>query len=150
MGGPSHSGGLPPAIPNLRVLIADDHQLFASAVKSVLETYPWLHVVGCAANGREAVELAAALSPDVVLIDLDMPIMDGLEATRLILERSSVNVVMLSGSSSPGSSAEAKEAGVYAFLRKDGDPTELVAHLRELASRSCSPPRRRRTSPATA
>jgi CheY-like chemotaxis protein len=117
----------------LRVLIADDHPLFADAVKRVLEVHSWIHVVGCAANGREAVELAAALSPDVILIDLDMPVMDGLEATRRILERGPVPVLMLTGSATPQTAAEALEAGVYAFLRKDVDPIELVGRLHELS-----------------
>jgi CheY-like chemotaxis protein len=127
----------------LRVLIADDHLLFASAVKRVLETYSWIQVVGCAANGREAVELAAALSPDVVLIDLNMPVMDGLEATRLIRERDPVPVLMLTGSASPQTATEAEEAGVIAVLRKDVDPAELVGRLQELASVECSPAPRR-------
>ena len=122
----------------LRVLIADDHPLFAGAVKRVLEAHSWIHVIGYAANGREAVELAAALSPDVILIDLDMPIMDGLEATRRILERASIPVLMLTGSVSPQTAAAALKAGVCTFLPKDVDPGELVARLQEFSVVSIS------------
>jgi DNA-binding NarL/FixJ family response regulator len=115
----------------VRVLIADDHQLYARATGRVLGLYDWLDVVGFAGNGKEAVALAEELQPDLILIDLNMPVMDGIEATRLIRERSSVPVLMLTASDTPADVARAREAGATRFLPKTIDPAELVARIHE-------------------
>ena len=86
---------------SIRVLIADDHQLFAEALQAILGGDERIEVVGRAGNGREAVELAGELKPDVVLMDVSMPLLGGVEATRTIRAASDATaVVMLTGSDS--------------------------------------------------
>src|SRR5919199_2557894 len=83
----------------IRVLIADDHRLFAEALEAILVGDARIEVVGRARNGREAVETARDLEPEVVLMDISMPVMDGVEATQLIREeRPETCVIMLTGS----------------------------------------------------
>src|SRR5215207_3399186 len=87
--------------PPVRVLIADDHRLFAEALQVVLDDERELEVVGRAADGREAIDLARALTPDVVLLDISMPVLDGFEAAAAITKLPEPPaVVMLTGSDS--------------------------------------------------
>jgi CheY-like chemotaxis protein len=113
----------------LRVLIADDNPLFPELLQSMCQRHDWLVVVGCAANGREAVVLASATSPDVILMDIDMPLLNGIEATRRILARQEVVVIVLTASSSPTAREEALVAGALAVLPKTIDPAVLIGHL---------------------
>jgi DNA-binding NarL/FixJ family response regulator len=113
----------------LRVLIADDSERIRTAVRDLLETAGDIQVVGLAADGAEAVALACDLRPDVVLMDVAMPVMDGIEATRRITSADpSVRVVVLTAVR--GREAEAREAGAVAQLLKDATPAELVRCLR--------------------
>lgn len=114
--------------PGVRVLIADDHLLFAEALRSLLSVESWIEVVGHAGNGREAVELAEQLDPDLILIDLDMPVMSGVEAIRQIRRRSDVPIVVVSGSEAPHAAAGARAAGATDFLPKDAAPDDLIAY----------------------
>lgn len=103
----------------MRVLIADDHQLFREGLQALLESRGF-HVVGQATNGREAVQLAGRLRPDVVLMDLAMPELDGLAATRQILaELPEVKVVMLTASEDDAALFEAIKGGAQGFLPKN-------------------------------
>jgi CheY-like chemotaxis protein len=131
----------PPRGPNsrLRVLIADDHSLFAEALSTILHLEEGVDVVGHARNGQEAVDLAASLLPDLILIDLDMPVMNGLEAIRRIRENSQVAVLLLTGSDSSHQIASALAAGASGFLRKDVVPADLTARVNELGGRAASP-----------
>jgi DNA-binding NarL/FixJ family response regulator len=108
----------------VRVLIADDQAPTRQGLKALLTLCPRMEVVGEATNGREAVHLVAQHRPDVVLMDMQMPGMDGLEATRTVKERwPQVKVIALT--MYPGYRVEAVAAGVDAFLLK-GSPTEVL------------------------
>ena len=109
----------------VRLLIADDQRLFAESVRAVLTEDESVEVVGIAHNGAEAVELAEALRPDVILMDLRMPLMDGLEATRRIRKAGNdAQIMILTGTETVGSE-DAAAAGASAFLRKEQSVEEL-------------------------
>ena len=111
----------------IRVLIADEQPLFAKTLESILGYDDRVDVVGRAADGREAVELAASLAPDVVLMDISMPVMDGFEATRRIRASSpTVKVVMLSGSDSRADVVRAEKAGAERYVAKTRVGSELL------------------------
>ncbi len=111
----------------LTVVIADDHDLFAESIRAFLSTERSIDVVGRAANGAEAAELAAEIKPDVVLMDISMPIMSGFEAARRIRDAvPETCVLFLTGSNSPADVAEARAAGGAGYLTKDRIASELV------------------------
>jgi DNA-binding NarL/FixJ family response regulator len=113
----------------MRILIADDHALFRDGLRSLLEARG-MDVIGEASNGREAVELSRSLNPDVVLMDLTMPILDGLSATRIIsAELPSVIVVVLTASEEDADLFEAIKSGAQGFLPKDLEAAQLFEHL---------------------
>jgi two-component system, NarL family, response regulator DegU len=112
--------------PVLRLLIADDHQLFAHALRDVLESNT-VQVVGIATTGREAVELTLALTPDVLVLDLGLPDIDGFEALQLLREhRARTGTIVVSAQDAQASRARALELGALAFLSK-GHELELDA-----------------------
>jgi DNA-binding NarL/FixJ family response regulator len=118
-----------------RVLLVDDHQLVRAGLAALLETAGDLEVVGQAADGNQAVELAGSLEPDVVLMDLSMPVMDGVEATRrLLAERPGTHVVVLTSFSDRERVNEALAAGAIGYLLKDSDPADLLAAVRAAAA----------------
>jgi two-component system, NarL family, nitrate/nitrite response regulator NarL len=120
----------------VRVLIADDEPLFVETVEALLAGDERVEVVGTAANGKQAVELATALTPDVTLMDISMPILDGIEATRRIRERfPNACVLVLTGSSISADVDRARQAGVAAFLTKDRLGTQLVNAILEMGER---------------
>jgi DNA-binding NarL/FixJ family response regulator len=118
-----------------RVLLADDHHLFRQALSAAMSADERLDVVGSAASGAEAVELAAELEPDVVVVDLAMPVLDGVEATKQMrTEKPDLAVIVLSGSTDPDSKQTAMGAGATAYVRKDGDLGELIDLVVALSS----------------
>ena len=120
----------------LRVLIADDEPLFIETVKALLAGDARLEVVGTAGNGQDAVDLVVALVPDVTLMDISMPVLDGIEATRRIRERfPDACVLVLTGSSISADVDRARQAGVAAFLTKDRLGTQLVDAILEVGER---------------
>jgi two-component system, NarL family, nitrate/nitrite response regulator NarL len=120
----------------VRVLIADDEPLFVETVKALLAHDSRLEVVGTAANGQDAVDLVLALVPDVTLMDISMPVMDGIEATRRIREQvPEACVLVLTGSSISADVDRARQAGVAAFLTKDRLGTQLVDAILEVGER---------------
>jgi DNA-binding NarL/FixJ family response regulator len=113
--------------PALRVLVVEDHVLFAEMIMIALDAEHRFEVVGHATNGFEAVELAAFLRPDVILMDIDMPVMDGIAATRRILAiRPDTTVVMVSGSDRPDDRNRAQAAGASAYLSKQASTDDLL------------------------
>ena len=119
----------------IRVLIADDHRLFAEALDAILASEPEIEVVGRARNGQEAVEQALALKPDVILMDIAMPVVDGVEATKRIRKKlKRACVLMLTGSNSRTDVARAREAGAAGYVTKDKIAAQLVDAIRELAA----------------
>ena len=120
----------------VRVLIVDDEPLFVETVEALLAGEQRVEVVGTAANGKQAVELVATLTPDVTLMDISMPILDGIEATRRIRERfPDACVLVLTGSSISADVDRARQAGVAAFLTKDRLGTQLVDAILEVGER---------------
>jgi len=116
---------------SIRVLIADDHRLFRQGLRQICEKVGRLEVVGEAENGQAAVELARRLKPDVVLMDVSMPILDGVEATRLITaDQPTVRVIILTMHRRDRYVFEAVKAGARGYLLKDVDEQELVNAVR--------------------
>jgi DNA-binding NarL/FixJ family response regulator len=112
--------------PELRIVIADDHPFFVEALALTLELDERIEIAGRARHGKEAVELASDLRPDVVLMDLDMPVLDGIAATRGVRGVSpGSRVVVLTASTSAEDERRAREAGAVAFLRKGCHTAEL-------------------------
>jgi DNA-binding NarL/FixJ family response regulator len=119
----------------IRVLIADDHRLFAEALDAILASEPGFEVVGRARNGEEAVDQALALEPDVILMDIAMPIVDGVEATKRIRKKlRRACVLMLTGSNSREDVARARGAGAAGYVTKDRIAAHLVDAIREVAT----------------
>ena len=120
----------------LRVLIADDHRLFAEALEAIFAADERIEVVGQASDGSEAVELARTLAPDVVLMDVSMPVLDGFAATREIRAADDgVRVLMLTGSNSRADVDRSREAGASGYVTKDRIASELVAAIVEVTRR---------------
>jgi DNA-binding NarL/FixJ family response regulator len=112
--------------PELRIVLADDHPFFVEALALTLECDERIEIVGRARHGKEAIELASDLHPDVVLMDLDMPVLDGISATRGVGRVSPASrVVVLTASTSPDDERQALEAGAVAVLRKGCHSTDL-------------------------
>ena len=118
----------------VRVLIADDHSLFAQTLDALLAGTPGVEVVGIADDGLEAVGLAVSLSPDVVLMDFEMPHLDGIGATRRLREVGlRIPVVVLSASDDPTLAEAAHAAGAKGYLTKDRIVSGLLPALLEAA-----------------
>jgi DNA-binding NarL/FixJ family response regulator len=115
----------------IRVLLADDHALFRRGVASLLAAESDFEVVGEAVDGQQAVEMARALMPDVILMDISMPVMDGLEATRRIkAEFPYVRIVILTVSDGERSLFEAVKSGAQGYLLKKIEPQALCGTVR--------------------
>ena len=109
-----------------RVLIVDDHPMVAEGIEAILESYPDIEVVGTLSNGQEAVDRVAELAPDVVLMDLNMPTVNGLNATELLLEDNpELKVLILSMHDSPEYISTALGHGARGYVLKDV-PTEQI------------------------
>jgi DNA-binding NarL/FixJ family response regulator len=120
----------------IRVLIADDHRMFAEALEAILATDARLEVAGQAGDGAEAVRLALKTRPDVILMDISMPLMDGLEATKQIRRHwPTACVLMLTGSNSRTDVDRAREAGAAGYVTKERIAAELIDAILEIGGR---------------
>ncbi len=119
----------------IRVLLADDQELLRMGFRMILTQEPGIEVVGEAGNGEEAIALASSCDPHVVLMDVRMPIVDGIEATRQIVsDNPAVRVLVLTTFDLDAYAFGALRAGASGFLLKDVPPAELVAGIRAVAS----------------
>lgn len=120
---------------SIRVLIVDDHQVVRKGLVFFFRTQKDLEIVGEAANGKEAIILANSLKPDIILMDLVMPEMDGIEATKLIKQQHpEIKIMMLTSFSDQDHVIPALEAGASGFQLKDIQPDELVTSLKKILS----------------
>jgi DNA-binding NarL/FixJ family response regulator len=118
----------------IRVLICDDHAVVRTGLEQLLATAADMEVVGVAAGGFEAVDLARRHNPDVVLMDLSMPEVDGTEATRrIVAERAATRVVALTSFSDRERILSTLDAGATGYLLKDAEPSELLEGIRSAA-----------------
>ncbi|MCM3570106.1 response regulator transcription factor [Neobacillus mesonae] len=117
----------------IRILIADDHHVVRRGLVFFLRTQPGLEIVGEAANGKEAVELSRSLNPDIILMDLVMPEMDGIEATKSIKKaQPKTKIMMLTSFSDQDHVIPALEAGASGYQLKDIQPDELVTSIKKM------------------
>ena len=117
----------------IRVLIADDHAIVRKGIRAVLALEPDIVIVGETSDGRQTVEQAEALRPDIVLMDLAMPVMDGLEAIRQIAARNpSVRVLVLTSFATDDKVFPAIKAGALGYLLKGSDSEDLVQAIRQV------------------
>ena len=118
---------------SIRVLIVDDHHVVRRGLVFFLRTQKDLEIIGEAANGKEAVELAKSLKPDIILMDLVMPEMDGIQATKIIKqEQPDIKIMMLTSFSDQDHVIPALEAGASGFQLKDIQPDELVTSIKKI------------------
>lgn len=122
----------------IRILIAEDHAIVRKGVRSLLSLEPDMQVVGEAANGRQAVEQVGLLEPDVILMDLVMPEMDGIQAIQQIKEKDpKAKVLVLTSFATDDKVFPAIKAGALGYLLKDSDPAELVTAIRQVNAGEC-------------
>ena len=125
----------------IRVMIVDDHSIVRVGLKQVLDQSGEFEVVGQAADGEEAVRVAADVSPDVVVMDVMMPKKDGVEACREIMESApETRVLMLTASTEEDAVVEAVAAGATGYLQKETDREQLLSAMRNVALRNISLP----------
>ncbi|TLP75763.1 response regulator [Nesterenkonia sphaerica] len=118
---------------NVRVLICDDHPIMSKALRTYVDSAPGLECVGEARDGETAVEMSGQLDPDIVLMDLHMPTMSGIEATRLIREKfSDISVLAVTTFSTELYVIPALRAGAGGYFLKDSEPDQIIEAIREV------------------
>jgi DNA-binding NarL/FixJ family response regulator len=124
----------------IRVLIADDHPLMRKGLADILDGVEGIEVVGSAEDGAAAVALAYAVKPDIVLMDISMPGMDGIEATEKLVEmESDARVVVLTSYSEREKITQALAAGAVSYLTKDAPPEAVIRAIRSAAGAEARP-----------
>ena len=122
----------------IRVLVADDHAVVRDGLKMILESTEDIHVAAMAADGREAVALAEELRPDVILMDVSMPVLNGIEATRMVRERlSEIKVLVLSMHHTREHVFRAMQAGACGYLLKESAGSEVVTAVLSVMKGGC-------------
>jgi DNA-binding NarL/FixJ family response regulator len=117
----------------IRVLVVDDERLFVEMVEAMLAADPRINVVAHAYNGREGVDRARELDPDVILMDIAMPHMDGIQAiTEIRASNPHARILVLTGGNNPADIDQARKAGAAAYLTKDRIATELLPAIHDL------------------
>ena len=115
----------------IRIVIADDHRVVRTGLEQLIGTFDDVEVVGSGVNGEEALEICATAQPDVALIDLEMPLLDGIEAARRILGASpATSVIVFTSFSDRERILRALDAGAIGYLLKDAEPDELHRAIR--------------------
>jgi DNA-binding NarL/FixJ family response regulator len=115
----------------IRIVIADDHRVVRTGLEQLVGTFDDVEVVGSGVNGEEAADICAAARPDVALIDLEMPVLDGIEATRRIRRASpATSVIVFTSFSDRERILRALDAGAVGYLLKDAEPEELHRAIR--------------------
>lgn len=123
----------------IRVVLVDDHAVIRAGLEQLLEGTDGMEVVGTAENGQQALEVVRAARPDVVLMDLQMPVVDGVAATRMIMaENLGADVLVLTSYSDSERIVAALDAGAVGYLLKDADPEDVLQGIRAV-SRGESP-----------
>jgi len=118
----------------VRILLADDHTVMRAGLRALLERQPNLEVVGEGENGRQTVELAVSLRPDVVVMDVGMPVLNGIEATKTIVtQRPATAVVILSVHADESYVMRALKAGARGYLLKDSAATDLISAIQAVS-----------------
>jgi two-component system, NarL family, response regulator NreC len=121
-------------VKKVRILLADDHIVMRAGLRAFLERQPSLEVVGESANGRETIELAASLKPDVVVMDVGMPTLNGIEATKTIVTQRPVTaVIVLSMHADESYVLRALKAGARAYLLKDSAGADLLGAIQAVS-----------------
>jgi DNA-binding NarL/FixJ family response regulator len=114
-------------VARLQIVIGDDHTLFRQGLRKILEERPEWVIVGEAGDGREAVRLALAMQPDVIVLDIGMPLLNGIDATRQIVKRlPQTRVLILSMHAQEAYVVQALQAGAHGYLLKDSAAQELI------------------------
>ncbi|GLV13121.1 DNA-binding response regulator [Alicyclobacillus hesperidum] len=117
----------------IRVLLVDDHELFRQGVSAILGGVPEIEVVGQAENGQVALELCATQQPDVVLMDINMPVCSGLEATRMIKEKfPHIRILILTVSSAEESLFDAIKSGASGYVLKNASPVAVIESIQRV------------------
>ena len=118
----------------IRILIADDHAVYRWGLRTLLDSEPDMEVVGEAATGKEAVECSAEIRPDVILMDIQMPGINGIEATRRIVDgNQQIGIIILTMHEDDDSVFSAMRAGARGYVLKGAHPSEILKVLRAVA-----------------
>lgn len=125
--------------PTLRVLVVDDHELTRFSLKLALQSHKNIQLVGLASNGKEAIELVERYHPDVIILDLQMPVLDGLSASIHIKSiEPNTQIIAYSSVEDPQIEVMAQTGRIDAFCKKDTATKELIALVKQLGSRVAS------------